>query len=263
MNKIKLVDLLLEEDDMMTAAQKEKMDNLKYPTRDKKKSTSEKITKYTGPSIPVTQGDSFGSTGAVRFNWGPYSKKGKYYNSGYMVLRDYADDGEKLGEIQYPGDPFTYTNAGGGKMKVVSGPSDQKQALGAVIQKKSQASAKEGGFLANLFRKIKNALMAGWDMAKDLYNKAKKGVKVAVEKGKELAKQAYDKTIEVTKEVLGIDLEQAADDVTDAVSSGVSKLFGLGEEVAKLMKENFRRNNSIVTMSRKELDILINEMLIK
>ena len=267
MNKIKLVDLLLEqEDDMRTAAQKEKMANLKYPSKDKKgKSFSEKFTKYTGPSVPVAEGEGFGTTGAVRFNWGPYGKKGKYFNSGYLVLTDFSQDGEKLGEIQYAGDPFTYTDAGGGKMKVVSGPSDHKKSLGAVIQKKSQASAKEGGFLSNLLRKIKNIVMAGWDMAKDLYNKAKKGVEMAVDKGKELAQKAYDKTIQLSKDKLGIDLEKAADDITDAVSDGISKLFGFTDEVTKgIMEENFknRKNSGILKMSRRELNIMINEMLI-
>ena len=88
---------------------------------------------------------------------------------------------------------------------------------------------------------------------------------MAIDKGKELAKKAYDKTIQLSKDVLGIDLEEAANDITDAVSSGVSKLFGFTDEVTKgIMQENFRnrKNKDILRMSRRELNIMINEMLI-
>jgi hypothetical protein len=70
-------------------------------------------------------------TEQIPFNWGKYS--GKYKPQTYYISSDKASD--YLGEVQIPGDPFTYDLIGD-MIKVVSAPHDKRGLIGRSFSKK-------------------------------------------------------------------------------------------------------------------------------
>lgn len=76
------------------------------------------------------------------FEWGNW--RGARPGEAYMVSIDRPSG--SLGSVQFPGDPFTYEPTGAGKLRVVSGPERNKQAIGVVIddpRAKEEAPAQE------------------------------------------------------------------------------------------------------------------------
>lgn len=74
------------------------------------------------------------TTDQVKFEYGMYTGR-KFKDVPYYIS---IDSEQELGEIQRSGDPYTYTTAGSGKMKVVSGPAKDTLAarkwMGALVQ---------------------------------------------------------------------------------------------------------------------------------
>ena len=74
------------------------------------------------------------TTDQVKFEYGMYTGR-KFKDVPYYIS---IDSEQELGEIQRRGDPYTYTTAGSGKMKVVSGPAKDTRAarkwMGALVQ---------------------------------------------------------------------------------------------------------------------------------
>jgi hypothetical protein len=73
----------------------------------------------TGP-LPLTS--------KVDFDWGRY--QGKHAGEPYWIEDGVSD----LGSVQFPGDPFTYNEAGEGRIRVVSGPEPGKGMIGRLTE---------------------------------------------------------------------------------------------------------------------------------
>ena len=85
------------------------------------------------------------STADIEFEWGRKDRDSKYGMDPYLRWAPTGKGGKfsTLGELQWPGDPFTYEKIEGSsksnpKVRVVTGPSSRKGALGKITTIKSQ-----------------------------------------------------------------------------------------------------------------------------